>query len=72
MLKLKRYKQRSLKIVLMGLLSAVAFDQLFNTASGGNEDETISERAARLRKDGVRWACVLCKLLNWLDDGHCP
>lgn len=55
-----------------GWVIAVAFDQLFNAATGGDEDETLSERAARLRKDGVRWACVLCKFLNWLDDGHCP
>jgi len=50
---------------------AIAFDQLFNATTGGNEDETLSERAARLRKSNVRWACVLCEFLDGLDKGHC-
>lgn len=50
---------------------ALGFDQLANAATGGNEDETISTRAGRLRKEGRGWACVLCGLLDWLDPGHC-
>lgn len=50
---------------------ALGFDQLANAATGGNEDETISTRAGRLRKEGRGWACVLCKLLDWLDPQHC-
>lgn len=50
---------------------AIAFDQLANTAFNGNEDETISSRAARARMNGRRWGCVLCGLLDKLDPGHC-
>lgn len=50
---------------------ALAFDQLGNAASGGSEDETISSRAGRLRKEGRGWACVLCRVLDWLKTGHC-
>lgn len=50
---------------------AVAYDQLANAAFGGSEDETISSRAGRARRQGKRWACVLCRLLDALDPGHC-
>lgn len=50
---------------------AVAHDQLANTAFGGDEDETISSRAAKAALRGERWGCVLCKLLDRLDPGHC-
>ena len=50
---------------------AIAHDQLANTAFGGDEDETISSRAAKARLAGERWGCVLCKLLDKLDPGHC-
>lgn len=50
---------------------AIAYDQLANTAFGGNEDETISSRAGRARRQGKRWACLLCRLLDRLDPGHC-
>lgn len=50
---------------------AVAHDQLANTAFGGDEDETISSRAAKAARGGERWGCVLCKLLDKLDPGHC-
>lgn len=50
---------------------ALAFDQLGNAVSGGSEDETISSRAGRLRKEGRGWACVLCRVLDWLKPGHC-
>lgn len=50
---------------------AIGFDQLANAATGGNEDETISKRAGRERNNGTRWACVLCKLLDHLDNNHC-
>jgi hypothetical protein len=38
---------------------------------GGNEDETISSRAAKAKLQGKRWGCVLCKLLDKLDKNHC-
>ena len=50
---------------------AVSHDQLANTAFGGDEDETISSRAGRAQRDGKRWACVFCKLLDKIDRNHC-
>ena len=50
---------------------AVSYDQLANTAFGGDEDETISSRASKAAATGRRWGCVLCRLLDWLDPGHC-
>lgn len=50
---------------------AVSYDQLANTAFGGSEDETISSRAGKAARKGKRWACVLCKLLDWFQPNHC-
>lgn len=50
---------------------AVAHDQLANAAANGDEDETISSRAAKARASGRRWGCLLCGLLDRLDPGHC-
>lgn len=50
---------------------AVAYDQLANAAFGGSEDETISSRAGRAKRQGKRWACVLCRLLDAIDPNHC-
>ena len=50
---------------------AVSYDQLANTAFGGNEDETISSRAAKASASGRRWGCVLCRVPDWLDKDHC-
>lgn len=50
---------------------AVSFDQLANTAFGGNEDETISSRAGKAARQGKRWGCVLCKVLDWFQPNHC-
>lgn len=50
---------------------AVAYDQLANAATGGNEDETLSSRANRARAEGRRWGCLLCRLLDRLDPDHC-
>lgn len=50
---------------------AVAHDQLANASLNGHEDETISSRAARAKQNGKRWGCVLCRLLDVLDRGHC-
>jgi len=49
----------------------IAYDQLANAMTGGSEDETISSRAGREKKNGTQWACVLCKFLNWLQKDHC-
>lgn len=50
---------------------ARSYDQLANATFGGNEDETISSRAEKARREGKRWGCMLCKLLDRLDAGHC-
>ena len=55
-----------------GINIALSFDQLFNCVTGGDMDETLSQRAARKRNEGVRWAKGLCDILNWIDPGHCP
>ena len=50
---------------------AVAHDQLANTAFGGHEDETLSSRAGKAAREGKRWGCIFCRLLDRLDAGHC-
>lgn len=50
---------------------AVAFDQLMNAATGGDMDETISSRAARGDEAGLKRWSALCRLLDWVDPGHC-
>lgn len=37
----------------------------------GASNETISERAAKARNAGRRWGCILCRLLNKINPGHC-
>lgn len=49
----------------------ISIDQLANTILGGNEDETISSRAAKAKLSGKKWGCVLCKLLDKIDKNHC-
>lgn len=48
---------------------AIAVDQLFNALLGGDLDETLSSRAAKLAKAGLRWPARLIDLL--LGRGHC-
>jgi hypothetical protein len=50
---------------------AIAHDQLANAATGGDVDETISSRAYRAQVEGRRWGCLLCKMLDIIDKGHC-
>ena len=50
---------------------AIAFDQLVNAATGGDPDETISSRAARGRDMRLPQWCLLCKLLDAIEDDHC-
>ncbi len=49
----------------------IALDQFANTVMGGCPDETISSRAAKAVRSGSRWGCVLCRILDRLDPGHC-
>jgi hypothetical protein len=48
----------------------IAIDQFLNAITGGDPDETISSRAGK-RRQSHKWACYLCKFLNWLDTNHC-
>ena len=53
---------------------AVANDQALNAAlvgRSGSEDETVSSRAGKAAQSGRRWGCVLCRMLDWFDPGHC-
>jgi hypothetical protein len=48
------------------------FDQSLNTLRGGDPGESISVAAAKAQLAGVRWGCVLCKILaKLLRDDHC-
>lgn len=38
---------------------------------GGSPYETISSRIGKRRDKGDRWACVLCRWLDWFDARHC-
>lgn len=49
----------------------VSYDWLFNAAANDYERQPISARAAKARRDGKRWGCWLCKLLDYIDDDHC-
>lgn len=49
----------------------LAFDRLGNVATNGDWRETISARANRARREGRRWGCVLCRLLDWVQKDHC-
>ena len=53
---------------------AVANDQALNAAlvgRAGSEDETVSSRAGKAARKGKVWGCVLCRLLDKIDPGHC-
>jgi hypothetical protein len=50
---------------------AKGFDRVGNVIAGGVDDEYLSTRAQRVRKEGRRWACILCRLLDRFDPGHC-
>jgi hypothetical protein len=49
----------------------VLLDEAANTLFGGSPNETISSRAAKARNAGRRWGCLLCRLLNKINPGHC-
>ncbi|MGY6240529.1 hypothetical protein ACW910_24105 (plasmid) [Burkholderia ambifaria] len=50
---------------------AIWLDEGVNTIFGGSPNETVSERAAKARNAGRKWGCVLCRMLNWINPGHC-
>jgi len=48
-----------------------SFDQFGNVLTGGELNETISARAARLRNKGAFYGCVMCKFLDVFQARHC-
>ena len=50
---------------------AVAHDQAANAAIGGSEDETVSSRAGKGARKGIWKWCLLCRMLDRVDPGHC-
>lgn len=50
---------------------ARSFDRVGNVATGGVENDMVTERAARGTLQGKRRWCLLCKLLDKVDPGHC-
>ena len=52
----------------------IANDQALNAAlvgKAGSEDETVSSRAGKAAHAGKAWGCILCRLLDLFDKGHC-
>lgn len=50
----------------------VSLDQLLNTVSGGDEDETISSRAGRQAVKGNRAAIAFCRVIGVaMGHDHC-
>jgi hypothetical protein len=50
---------------------AMAYDLLGNVVTNGRLGETISARAGRAQREGRPWACVLCRLLDYIERDHC-
>ncbi len=48
---------------------ALGVDDLGNVAFNGRLGQSISSRAAHARPR--MWGCVMCRVLDWLDPGHC-
>ncbi len=61
-----RYVTQYLLNILKWLDTGVNVVFLFGTSN-----ETISERAAKARNAGRRWGCILCRLLDDVNPGHC-
>lgn len=49
----------------------LAIDQLANTILGGDPDETISSRLAKLNRKGKKVGVIGCRILDVFDEGHC-
>jgi hypothetical protein len=49
----------------------VAYDMLANSATGGDDGETVSSRAYKESLNGNRYGCYLCKFLDLLQPNHC-
>lgn len=49
----------------------IALDQLLNAVMGGQPDETISSRCAKLWLEGDGFGCFMCKILDFFQKNHC-
>lgn len=49
----------------------LGYDLLGNVTLNGEPREYISTRAYRSRKENTRWGCILCKLLDAIEEDHC-
>jgi len=58
-----------IKLYVLNVL--IGIDQLANALLAGSPDETISSRAGKGQKEGKRWACLLCRFLDYLQKDHC-
>lgn len=50
---------------------ALMLDETCNVDANGRVDETISHRAALAKQNGRRWGCILCRILDAIQRGHC-
>lgn len=49
----------------------ISLDQLLNTIFWGDPDETISSRMGKRAAKGDKFGLIVCKILNFFDEGHC-
>ena len=49
----------------------LAYDELFNTASNGQENEYFSDRAYSALLNGRHWGIFMCWLLDFAEKDHC-
>jgi hypothetical protein len=49
----------------------ITLDQFGNTIMGGDPDETISSRLAKLNRSGNKIGIIGCKILDKFQEGHC-
>lgn len=46
-------------------------DEAINTILFGDPRETMSSRIGKYASKGFKWACVICRFLDWIDPRHC-
>lgn len=49
----------------------LGYDILGNCSLNDYLIQSISERAAKARRDGKKWACIACDFLDFFDRKHC-
>lgn len=46
-------------------------DEGINVFTFGDPGERVSSRAGKAKKEGKRWACLLCRTLDLIQKDHC-